>query len=590
VRIARFSGYPDHLFGRLVAAIVMAAPVAVLSAGGAFADATSTSLSSTPDRSVYGQSVKFSATVYGNGPTGAVAFMDGSNNLGSAAPGIVGVGATIEGGLYHSCAVTAAGAARCWGDNAVGQLGDGTMVDRTTPVPVTGLSSNIVAVAAGSFHSCALTIAGAVVCWGSNVWGQLGDGTTTSATTPVAVTGLSSGVVAIEAGRYFTCAITRSGAARCWGRNDSGQLGNGTTADSTVPVPVSELVSDVAGMALGNDHACAVTGAGAVSCWGSNSDGQLGDGTTTDSLVPVPVTGLASGATDIAAGRQHSCAVAAGAVRCWGLNDYGQLGNGTTTDSAVPVPVTGLSSGGASVVAGSYHSCAVTQAGAVSCWGDNSFGALGDGSIIDSTTPVPVAGLTSIGAIVAAGWYHSCVVTNTGIAACWGGNGEGQLGDSSTTDRVVPVGVSGLVNADSVLLPARAVFSTAALPAGTHAMTARYGGDSDNDASISSPLSLKVKKGKTKIKAIKVKPRKPSAGALARVKLKVKAKEPAIGMPKGKVVIKDGKKKLGKFKVKKGKAMFKTTFATAGKHKLKAAFRGKKNWKKSKGTKNFRVR
>jgi hypothetical protein len=134
------------------------------------------------------------------------------------------------------------------------------------------------------------------------------------------------------------------------------------------------------------------------------------------------------------------------------------------------------------------------------------------------------------------------------------------------------------------------VFSTAALSAGNHSMTASYGGDSDNDASVSSPLTLQVEKGETKIKAIKVKPKKPLANTLARIKIKVKAKEPAIGKPKGKAVVRDGKKKLGKFKVKKGKASFKTIFATAGKHKLKATFRGNKNLKRSKGSKKVRVR
>jgi hypothetical protein len=590
VRIARFFGNPEHFFARLVAA-VMAASAATMTAGGALAGATTTTLSSRQDMIVYGQTAEFTATVYGSGPTGAISFMDGSENLGTATPDIIGVGASIAGGLYHSCAVTAAGAAMCWGLNAQGQLGDATLVDKTTPVPVTGLSSDVIAVTAGAFHSCALTIAGAVKCWGSNSWGQLGDGTNMAATTPVAVEGLTSGVVAITAGRYFTCALTEAGAALCWGRNDFGQLGNGTTTDSTVPVSVSGLSSSVARISGGFAHTCAVTDAGAVSCWGSNSHGQLGNGTTTDELVPVQVSGLTSGASGVSTGRYHSCAVAAGgAVRCWGRNSSGQLGNGTMTDSAVPVSVSGLSSGIVSVVSGSYFNCAMTDAVTVSCWGDNDYGQLGDGTTTDSPVPVPTVGVSSLATIIATGWYHACVVTNIGTEGCWGYNSDGQLGDGTVIDHITVFGVSGLSNENSVLLPGRAVFSTAALSAGARSITASFGGDSDNGASVSSPLSLQVDKGDTEVKAIKVKPKKPFANKPARVKVKVVAKTPAVGRPKGKVVIKDGKRKLGKFKVKKGKAKFKATFLTTGKHKLKAAYRGHKNWNRSKKKKKVRVR
>jgi len=361
--------------------------------------------------------------------------------------GVTSGSAGIAAGADHTCALTTAGGVKCWGSNQTGALGDGTPVQRLTAVDATGLTSGVAAASAGGVHTCALTTGGGVKCWGDNAYGQLGDGTWIDSPTAVDATGLISGVAAITGRLRHACALTTAGLVKCWGWNSVGQLGDGTTVDRPTSVDVTGLTTGVAEISAGNGHTCALTNAGGVKCWGYNAYGQLGDGTATDSSTAVDVVGLASGVTAISAGGVHTCALtSAGGVKCLGGNTAGQLGDGTTTDSSTAVDVASLTSGVASISAGAVHTCALTTAGGVKCWGWNLYGQLGDGTTTNRETPVDVTGLTSGVAAIFAGSQHTCAMTTGGDLKCWGDNAFGQLGDGTTVDRETPVDVTALTS------------------------------------------------------------------------------------------------------------------------------------------------
>jgi alpha-tubulin suppressor-like RCC1 family protein len=367
-----------------------------------------------------------------------------------AIPSLVAAGAAVAApasGAGGGISPAVGGTLRAWGFNAFGQLGNGTTTDSGTPVqPGLPAGTTVAGASAGCGHTVALTRSGQVFAWGLNDFGQLGNGTTTGSAVPVRVP-LPAGTTAtaVAAGCQFSLALTSGGQVLAWGRGSEGQLGNGTTSTSQA-TPVNVLLpagTTVTAVSAGGDHALALTSRGQVLAWGFNNHGQLGDGTGTGSEVPVPAL-LPAGTTvtAVSAGAFHSLALTgAGQVLAWGQNASGELGDGTSIDSASPVAVA-LPAGTTvtAVSAGAAHSLALTSTGRVLAWGANDHGQLGDGSTSETESPVVVAlpsGVTATA--VSAGADHSLALTAGSQVWAWGANGDGELGDGTTTDSVVPV-------------------------------------------------------------------------------------------------------------------------------------------------------
>jgi alpha-tubulin suppressor-like RCC1 family protein len=356
----------------------------------------------------------------------------------------------VSAGIETSCAVTNGLSAACWGQmtGSGGALHD----THTSAVPVVKVPPGEVSQVTAAFGGCALIRSGGLAtslrCWGDNTWGELGDGTTTDRTTSVKVQGLPNNIQFVASGGTHNCALVHNGGARCWGENDKGQLGDGTTTNRSTPVTVTGLPLNLAQIAAADDHTCALLTDGTVKCWGQNNKGQLGDGTTSDRSTPVAVSGLTDVA-QIALGDAYTCALLnSGDVECWGLNAFGELGNGTTTDSKSPVFVTGIGPGVRAISAGDATTCAVLLSTQVSCWGDDGSGELGNGSVGgQSDTPVMVSGgsFLSDGASIGLSMgVTACGLDNNQVAQCWGGNFDGQVGDGSLTDTGSPAVVQGL--------------------------------------------------------------------------------------------------------------------------------------------------
>ncbi len=347
----------------------------------------------------------------------------------------------IDGGDFHTCVLLNDSQIKCWGYNSAGQLGDGTNIRRNTPVTVLGISTAI-DIAVGRGHTCALLNNSSIACWGSNFAGQLGDGTTTSSYTPVIVSGIST-ATDISAGSWYTCAVLSDGSARCWGYNSVGQLGDGTDINRNTSVGVSGIstATNIAVSIAGNyrEHTCVVLSNGSARCWGANDQGQLGDGSTTPSYTPVSVSGMST-AVSIGVGDMHTCALlSSGVVNCWGWNWQGQLGIGSQTQKLTPVTVSGISTA-ADMVVSPYDNCALLNDGSIKCWGRNIYGEIGDGSTTTRYSPVFVSGM-STAVSIGSGATLSCAILSDSNVKCWGDNYYGQLGDGTNDDKLYPTSI-----------------------------------------------------------------------------------------------------------------------------------------------------
>jgi alpha-tubulin suppressor-like RCC1 family protein len=344
----------------------------------------------------------------------------------------------LAAGSSHNCAVVNGGV-RCWGYNQYSQLGNDNNNNSPVPVQTVAEGSGVTKVAAGTYHSCLLKD-GRMWCWGNNQNGQLGTGDQISvggvnlAGMEYAVEG--TGMIDLAAGHWHSCAVLNGG-VRCWGRNDSGALGNNHPLRSLVPVQALPPASAIDAVATGSDQACVAINGG-VQCWGGNAEsGQLGNNSKKDSPVPVQTIAAASGVASVVAGSNHYCAIANGGLLCWGANESGQLGSDSMPDSTAPFQTLAAGIGVTAAAGGSSHTCVVINGG-VLCWGWNALGQLGNGNTANSASPQQAIAPGSGATAVSAGHSHTCAVVNGGVQ-CWGHNPDGRLGNGNTTASTVPV-------------------------------------------------------------------------------------------------------------------------------------------------------
>jgi len=420
---------------------------------------------------------------------------------------------SISSGVDSSCTLKSSdGTVYCWGSNSYGQLGNGSTINKYTPTRVIGVGSSgyltgMSLIAAGYRYSCAVKSSdGSVYCWGDNAYGNLGDNTTTQRNAPVQVLGVGgagylTGISSISTNgftnagaNYTTCAVKSSdGSVYCWGRNVVGTIGDNTTNNSSVPVQVhgvsdSGFLTGISAISVGAFHVCAVKSSdGSVYCWGYNSNGGLGDNSTTQELTPVQVhgvnnSGYLTGVNAVSSGGLYTCAVKSdGTAYCWGYGNLGNLGDNGSSQRLTPVQVHGVSNSGyltgvSAISAASKndtgnYTCAVKSDGTAYCWGWNGSFGLGDGTTNAPAVPVQVHGvndsgyLTGISAI-SVGAFHVCAVKSSdGSVYCWGSNGYGNLGDNTTTTRLTPVQVYNIPG-DSLNLSTTVYYSSGTYTSG----------------------------------------------------------------------------------------------------------------------------
>ncbi len=350
----------------------------------------------------------------------------------------------ISAGRDHTCAVAPNATAWCWGGNAYGQLGNGTLTQGTVPAMV-NLTGTWRSISAGAYHTCGIQSNGQGYCWGANFTGQLGDGTATNSALPMPVAG-SATWISISAGGWdlkgHTCGIKSDGTAWCWGAGGFGQLGNGTIGASLIPVQEISIGPKWRSISAGAYHNCGTLTNGAAWCWGANYLGQLGNGTTANASQPVAVSNpgpwMAISAGGVTVDLSHTCALrTTGRAWCWGAGGHGQLGNGGTANQLNPVPVA-TAAVFRTISAGGLHTCATRSVLGARCWGKGSDGQLGTGGLGSTLVPAVVLGPTLWTQAEAGGYHTAGIKAIPSTAWAWGLNANGQLGNGSLLSTAIP--------------------------------------------------------------------------------------------------------------------------------------------------------
>lgn len=373
----------------------------------------------------------------------AVLFFSTSSLSNAAVATAVGVGYT------HSCAALASGGAKCWGSNVSGELGTTKPGSSATPVEVQGLSQyQIAAIEGGTYFTCALTSTGSVFCWGINNYGQLGTKTVASSNKPLQIQIPTGTAKAISVGTAHACALDTYGNIYCWGLNTSGQLNRNTSiTKSEVPL-YSAGMNDIVALQGYGVSTCYLDLNGGAKCFGNNKYGQLGLGTKDSTSgatygAPKYVVGLATNVLSTSAGESYGCAVKTDStVLCWGLNRNGDLGFEEYGTFLTPIVVQGLRNDARSVTTGFFHTCIITSSGGAQCWGANGSGQLGNGRALPQDVPSDVIGINEKIISLSLGYIHTCALLESGTVKCFGQGGSGQLGTGTTSYSPVPITVN----------------------------------------------------------------------------------------------------------------------------------------------------
>jgi alpha-tubulin suppressor-like RCC1 family protein len=332
-----------------------------------------------------------------------------------------------------------------WGLGTNAQLGDDTAINRSSPVTVVGGITDWSAIAGSQYHSLGLTNAGVIYAWGRGSSGQLGDGTVINKSSPVTVVGGITNWSAISVSRNANLGLTSTGLIYVWGLNNSGQLGDNTILNKSSPVTIVGGITNWSAIAAGGNHNLGLRDNGVLYVWGLNNSGQLGNNTAINRSSPVTVVGGITNWSQISVGDDHSLGLTStGLIYAWGLNLNGQLGDNTILNRSSPVTIVGGITNWSAIAAGGAHNLGLRDNGVLYAWGFGGYGQLGDNAVIRRSSPVTVVGgITNWSAIAAGGGGHSLGVRADGTAWAWGTNANGRLGDDTLVARSSPVTVVG---------------------------------------------------------------------------------------------------------------------------------------------------